>query len=43
MLTATGVRAGTTYSPKRHGRLTIRTTIGITGRLRMPSWIVAST
>ncbi len=31
-----------TYSPNRQGRLTMRTIIGITGRARMPSWIVAS-
>ena len=35
--------AGTTYSPRRHGTVTRRPMIGITGRERMPSMIVAST
>ena len=43
MLIVTGVSAGTAYSPSRHGTVTRRPIIGITGRERMPSVIVAST
>ena len=37
MLIVTGVSAGTAYSPNRHGMVTRRPMIGITGRERMLS------
>src|SRR3954449_9939476 len=43
MLIDTGVSAGTTWSPRRQGTVTRRPMIGITGRERIPSWIVCST
>ena len=43
MLIVTGVSASTAYSPRRQGTVTRRPIIGITGRARMPSTIVAST
>ena len=42
MLIATAVPAGTPYSPSRQGTVTRRPIIGITGRERIVSTIVAS-
>ena len=43
MLISTELSAGTPYSPSRQGTVTMRPMIGITGRERIVSWIVAST